>query len=756
MHLALSLGKSWPSLHQHRSHANGLCRIATWAAILTVLFRCPQSLEECDETSPYICKHYFRAKSIVAPHARPYYDKYAAPYVEIAQPYYDTVHANVLVPTQKLATRYGAPLVERGQNLVATQWELNGQPHLTRLQVIAKLRHDQFVAPHLERASEALGPYITSVKAGTAHALEAYGVPAYEFVTPYAGMAYGAARHVTLTTVVPTANWAWTSTNSFLDTAIWPQLRLVYQDNVEPQLVRIGERLERYRSKAKLKVLREKASAKEAETRMTPPKVQTASSSTKQKTTTVEQVVETTESQEPEVDDTVEVESEPVQESRSSESETDTVHEEAETSVEAAETKQVETDSRKQTREMVAADLEQWQNKFAAQAEEGAADIEERVDHISRSMIDHSAATDGQKLVNNLESTTENETKHIKETIASMIAGAEDRTDKSQIDEAYAVIRAAGVAIKKKAQAVRAWRQEYDQELQGTVLAMADVHFQILEETRSLALQQIGMKWAWTEGITYEDWAKYHELKGTFNEWTEELRQLIVTNPSLLEAQEAAAKVEDEAMAIASDAAKDLRRLKDVAQWKIANRDSTDEFDLDTLERLKQEAVEAAEAARLAAEAAAEAARLAEEEEAARLAEEAAAAAAAAAQLAEEEAAREKAEAAEKEAAEAEAASESVSEDDKAEAHSEGKATAHIVEKIVDQETPIDAPIGEHPVDVVEVEEDDIVAEEKATPEDEENAHEKKTVTETSHETMTKTVSLGVNETPDVAQHEEL
>lgn len=689
------------------------------------------------------------------------------------------------MPTQKLATRYGSPLVERGQDFVATQWEVNGQPHLTRLQIIAKMRHDQFVAPHLERANEALGPYIASAKAGTAHAMEHYGVPAYHFVTPYAVMVYGAAHQVVMTTVVPTANWAWTSTNTFLDTAVWPQLRLVYQDNVEPQLVRIGERLERYRSKAKLRVLREKASAKydypahitvpersrltqryrDTETRMTPPKVQSASSSAEHKmsSSTVEQVVEPTESQIVEADDTaVNSNSESVEESYNSETEStfEDSQTETETDADSAANKQIETDSRKQTRAMVVSDLEQWQNKFAAQAEEGAADIEDRVDHISRSMIDHSAATDGQQLVNTLEATADREAAHIKKTITSIIAGGEDRSDEVQVEEAFAIIRAAGVTIKKKAQAVRAWRQQYEDELQGTVLAMADVHFQILEETRSLALQQIGMKWAWTEGITYEDWAKYHELKGIFNEWTEELRQLIVTNPSLLEAQEAAAKVEDEAMAIASDAAKELRRLKDVAQWKVANRDSTDEFDLDTLERLKQEAIEAAEAARLAAEAAAaaEAERLAEEE-AARVAEEAAA------RLAAEEEAAEAARQAEAAAAAATAATEAAekeaeeatagSEDDTSDAHSKGEAAEHLVEKIVDQETPIDTPVGEHPVDVVleEEESSDTVAEEPVLA-DEEEANEVRTVTETSHETAT--ISLGRKETQDAAQHEEL
>jgi hypothetical protein len=152
------------------------------------------------------------------------------------------------------------------------------------------------------------------------------------------------------------------------------------------------------------------------------------------------------------------------------------------------------------------------------------------------------------------------------------------------------------MAIKQKAQAIRQWRQSYDKELQETVVTVADVHFQVLDETRNLALQQIGMRWAWTDAITYKDWAKYHELKATLNEWTEQLKQLIVTHPALLEAQDAAARVEDEGMEIASAAAKELARLKEVARWKVSAGDSTDNFDSDAMKLAAEQALAAREA----------------------------------------------------------------------------------------------------------------------------------------------------------------
>ncbi len=87
------------------------------------------------------------------------------------------------------------------------------------------------------------------------------------------------------------------------------------------------------------------------------------------------------------------------------------------------------------------------------------------------------------------------------------------------------------------------------------------------------------MKWAWMEGVTYRDWAKYHELKGRFDEWEKHLEELIVAQPGLQEAETAGQAIEDGGMDIARSAAKELARLKEVGGWKIQALDASDEFD---------------------------------------------------------------------------------------------------------------------------------------------------------------------------------
>lgn len=255
-----------------------------------------------------------------------------------------------------------------------------------------------------------------------------------------------------------------------------------------------------------------------------------------------------------------------------------------------------ESERRRKAREMVAEDLEMWQNKFATQADEGATDIEERIDEIAKRMIRRNAKTTGKALFEKLESTIDTEVKALKIKISDLVGTVGEDIQTAE-DEVVAAVRSVGVAIKEKAQAIREWRDQYDRELQKTVVGTADVHFQILDETRNLALQQIGMRWAWTDGVTYKDWAKYHELKKTLSEWTEQLKELIVTHPSLLEAQDASAQIEDEGMEIASTAAKELARLKEVAHWKLVARDATDNFETEAM-KLAAETVEKAQASK--------------------------------------------------------------------------------------------------------------------------------------------------------------
>ena len=240
----------------------------------------------------------------------------------------------------------------------------------------------------------------------------------------------------------------------------------------------------------------------------------------------------------------------------------------------------------------MAEDLQAWQDKYAKAADEGADEIEKRVEEISKRMVRRQARTYGKRLVEQLQSTVVSELIQLRRDILNIVGAAAkgSATAKMAEDQVAVVVRRAGMEIKQRAQDVRDWRQQYSAELQAAVTEAAAEHFKILGSIRDLALQKIGMKWAWMEGITYRDWAKYHLLRDRFDEWEKDLEKLIVTHPGLQEAEDAGQAIEDEGMDIARSAAKELGRLKEVAGWKIAAVDATDEFDSDLMKAAAESA----------------------------------------------------------------------------------------------------------------------------------------------------------------------
>ncbi|OTA52644.1 hypothetical protein K449DRAFT_402449 [Hypoxylon sp. EC38] len=562
-----------------------IARLLTWYSIYTILFRCPSTLDACTDETPKICKPYFRIKSVVSPHVTPYYDTYAAPYVDIAKPYYDTIERVVITPTRTYAVKYGGPRVAQAKAIGQDKWQKNVQPKLSKYQALAKTQYDQTVAPHIESVSTVLSPYYNIARTNALQTYHEFLLPAYSFVQPYVVQGYDAAHSFTTDTAVPSAVWTWNKTCAFLDSTVWPHLRDVYVMKVEPQLVRIGERLGRYKEK-KVKSAAEDAHSLSPKSTFTKPSASISSSTTSIAENTVE----------PESTASGIKYSEPQEEV----TEIKVEQKKSRTSQEA----------REHAAKTVIEDLQLWEGKFTKAAEEGAAEIEERVDEIAARMVEGQANVMGKSLVKQLNETANLELEKLKKSIISIIEKYGDNAEKR--DEALAsAVRAAGLKIRDKAQDVRTWRQAYEQEAEIAVTKAAQEHYAILQETRDLALQKIGMKWAWMEGVTYKDWKKYHELKARFDEWTDDFKRLIASHPGLLAAQEAGVKTEDEAMTIAQTAAQELGRLKQVGTWKAITGDTSDDFDSETtefaaIELLRQKAASATENAKSAASSVAE------------------------------------------------------------------------------------------------------------------------------------------------------
>jgi hypothetical protein len=189
---------------------------------------------------------------VVVPHAQPYYDAYAGPYVDFAKPYYNTLDKRILTPAAVYGKKYGAPRVAQAQAFGQAQWEKSIQPQVSKWSTVAQKQYAESLGPHVERAVGATSPYYELVKDNALTTYYASILPTYNAVRPYAQYAYTKGEDFAVQTGIPYTKWAWATGVVFLDRTVWPKLRILYGESVEPQLVRIGERLGRYRDGKKL------------------------------------------------------------------------------------------------------------------------------------------------------------------------------------------------------------------------------------------------------------------------------------------------------------------------------------------------------------------------------------------------------------------------------------------------------------------------------------------------------------------------
>lgn len=133
------------------------------------------------------------------------------------------------------------------------RWEKSLKPRIEAAQTQARKLYVSTLAPQVSKVSAAALPYYV---AGQKNILQIYDsrlLPAYTTCRPYAENIYKFGHRIAVETGLPYAQLGWKSTVVFIDRTVWPKLRILYGENVEPQLLRIGERLGRYRDGRKLK-----------------------------------------------------------------------------------------------------------------------------------------------------------------------------------------------------------------------------------------------------------------------------------------------------------------------------------------------------------------------------------------------------------------------------------------------------------------------------------------------------------------------
>lgn len=442
----------------------------------------------------------------------------------------------MITPAVFYGKKYGAPRVAQAQAIGKEQWEKQIHPQVAKLNKLAQDQYEKTLAPHVQTAAALTSPYARFAKENALQTYYASILPAYAAIEPYAQQAYEVGKAFTINTGIPYTQWAWASGVAFLDRTIWPKARILYGENVEPQLIRIGERLGRYRDGKKLQSIVDE--------------VDTTTSSTS-----------TTASSEPSTTESV------VISSVSSEAPTTTTTEE-----EATPTPLTEEELQANAQKVVEEDLRTWQEKFAKAADQGSDELEARITEITDRAVNKQAHGVGEAHLVQLEETAKSQIQSFKMAIMSIV-----RLDGEE-EHINAATRKAGLAIRDKAQAVREWRRSFDQETNDLASKASEDTFQIIDHIRDLGLQEIGMRWAWTDGVTHKDWAKYHALKNKFDEWRQDVEEVVTGHPGLQAARAASEDIESRAMAIAADSAAELSRLKETGRWKLAMSDASDDF----------------------------------------------------------------------------------------------------------------------------------------------------------------------------------
>lgn len=238
--------------------------------------------------------------------------------------------------------------------------------------------------------------------------------------------------------------------------------------------------------------------------------------------------------------------------------------------------------SREELKEKLNEDLRKWQTKFAVAADKGAEDLEQRVAEITTRQVEQGVNGHGRSLLVKLEESADSTIANLKSFIKKTVKSLPEDASEQDLEAAHKLCstkaRELGQTVKQKAQDVREWKASYDRETDTLVQAAVKSTVEVLEKIHGLGLQEVGMRWAWTDGVTYKDWQNYHKLKSTLTEWQAEVESVGSRHEGLRIAHEEAKRLEDEAMSIASKNVNELVRLKDVAKWKLWAEDATDDF----------------------------------------------------------------------------------------------------------------------------------------------------------------------------------
>jgi hypothetical protein len=167
------------------------------------------------------------------------------------------INEKVYTPAANVAKlgydKYGAPAVDQAHAYGSQQWERQVLPRLQSAKDSASEMYNSDVAPHVQRATEVVSPYYQKANTAFNSACVDYIQPFLARTSPLIGKTYTSGQDILTTTVIPYAQSSWSTVIYVANGWLWPKITGLYSENVEPQLVKIGQRLASYREGKQLR-----------------------------------------------------------------------------------------------------------------------------------------------------------------------------------------------------------------------------------------------------------------------------------------------------------------------------------------------------------------------------------------------------------------------------------------------------------------------------------------------------------------------
>lgn len=179
--------------------------------------------------------------------------------MERARPYAEDFYQRVYAPSINFSKEtygtYGAPRVDEATKYAQHQWVRTLKPQIEAAQAEGRKRYDSTLAPQVSKVSAFTLPYFQTGRERVLVIFNTQLLPALTASRPYVEQVYALAHKVAIENGLPYIQSGWVYTTIFVKRTLWPQLQILYGENVEPQLLRISERLGRYRDGNRLKTV---------------------------------------------------------------------------------------------------------------------------------------------------------------------------------------------------------------------------------------------------------------------------------------------------------------------------------------------------------------------------------------------------------------------------------------------------------------------------------------------------------------------